>query len=62
MAIDGLELREQYIVKMRFFSGITNEKIAATLGIHPTRISHMMPEIVEKLRRKLWGYYAAANH
>ncbi len=52
-AIDCLNEREQYIIKMYYFEGVTFERIANTLGVSKQRISQMHSRAVRQLREHL---------
>ena len=49
-AIGKLDEREQFLIKMHYFSGVTFEKISRLLGVSKQRISQMHSRAVKRLR------------
>ena len=52
-AVESLNEREQYIMKMHYFEGVSFEKISADLGVTKQRVSQMHSRIIVKLREIL---------
>lgn len=52
-AIECLNEREQYLIKMYYFEGVTFEKIANELGVSKQRVSQMHSRAVRLLREHL---------
>ncbi len=52
-AIGKLDEREQFLIKMHYFSGVTFEKISRVLGVSKQRISQMHSRAVKRLRDSL---------
>jgi RNA polymerase sigma-B factor len=48
--LEQLEPREQLIVHLRFFQGMTQSEIAATLGISQMHVSRLLAKSVSRLR------------
>lgn len=51
--ISTLSLKEQEIVKLRYFEGQTQCSVAKILGISQVQVSRKEKEILKKLKRKL---------
>lgn len=49
-AINKLDEREQFLIKMHYFNGVTFEKISRILGVSKQRISQMHSRAVKRLR------------
>ena len=49
-SIDRLDAREQEIVRLRFFGGMTQSKVAERLGISQVQVSRKEKAILQKLR------------
>ncbi|MGM9992326.1 MAG: sigma-70 family RNA polymerase sigma factor [Candidatus Bruticola sp.] len=52
-AIGKLDEREQFLIKMHYFNGVTFEKISRLLGVSKQRISQMHSRAVRRLRESL---------
>ena len=52
-AIECLNEREQYLIKMHYFEGVTFEKISRTLGVSKQRVSQMHNHAVRLMREHL---------
>ena len=52
-AIECLNEREQYLIKMYYFEGVTFERIANELGVSKQRVSQMHSRAVRLLREHL---------
>ena len=52
-AIECLNEREQFLIKMYYFEGVTFEKIAGILGVSKQRVSQMHSRAVRQLREHL---------
>ncbi|HBM97364.1 TPA: hypothetical protein DD394_07765 [bacterium UBP9_UBA11836] len=52
-AINKLDEREQFLIKMHYFNGVTFEKISRALGVSKQRISQMHSRAVKRLRDSL---------
>lgn len=53
IAIDGLNEREQLLIKMHYFEGVTFERISRILGVSKQRVSQMHSRAVRRLRENL---------
>lgn len=53
LAIDVLNDREQLLVKMHYFEGVTFEKISRILGVSKQRVSQMHSRAIRRLRENL---------
>ena len=51
-AIECLNEREQFLIKMYYFEGVTFEKIAGILGVSKQRVSQMHSRAVRQLREE----------
>jgi RNA polymerase sigma-B factor len=49
--LDRLPPREQIIVHLRFFEGLTQSEIAARLGLSQMHVSRLLARSVDQLRR-----------
>ena len=52
-AISKLEEREQYIVDLRFYKGLSQREIASHLGLSQMHISRILAQILKKLRKTI---------
>lgn len=52
-AIEGLNEREQLLVRMHYFEGVTFERISRILGVSKQRVSQMHSRAVRRLRESL---------
>lgn len=50
-AIDSLNEREQMVIKLRFFHGLTQDKTAKILGVSQVQISRIEKKALETLRK-----------
>ena len=48
--LDALDTREQAIIKLRFFEGMTQSQIASTIGISQMHVSRLIRRSLEKMR------------
>lgn len=53
VAIDCLNEREQLLVRMHYFEGVTFEKISRLLGVSKQRVSQMHSRAIRRLREHL---------
>jgi len=53
LAIDCLNEREQLLVRMHYFEGVTFEKISRILGVSKQRVSQMHSRAIRRLREHL---------
>jgi len=53
LAIDFLNEREQLLVRMHYFEGVTFEKISRILGVSKQRVSQMHSRAIRRLREHL---------
>ena len=49
-ALSSLPQREQLIVQLRFFEGLTQSEIAARIGLSQMHVSRLLTASLEKLR------------
>lgn len=52
-AVDSLAERERSVVLLRYFRGMTQERVARVLGVSQVQVSRIERRAVEHLRRKL---------
>ena len=52
-AVDSLAERERSVVLLRYFRGMTQERVARVLGVSQVQVSRIERRAVERLRRKL---------
>ena len=52
-AISALDPRQQAVLDMRFFRGMTQEKTAYVLGVSQVQVSRMERKALERLRSML---------
>ena len=50
-AIDSLNEREQMVIKLRFFHGLTQDKTSKILGVSQVQISRIEKKALETLRK-----------
>ena len=50
--IDKLSIKEQQLIKMRFFMDMNQEQIAKHFHVSQVQISRMEKKIIEKLRKQ----------
>ena len=51
--LDGLEEREQELIKMRYFQDKTQVEVAKQLGISQVQVSRMEKKILHRLRARV---------
>ena len=52
-AISALPLRERQVILLRYFRGMTQERVAGQLGVSQVQVSRIERKAVEHLRRRL---------
>ena len=52
-AVDSLAERERSVVLLRYFRGMTQERVARVLGVSQVQVSRIERRAVERLRRRL---------
>ncbi len=52
-AIDKLPAKHKQVLELRFYQGKRGNDIATSLGVTPSRISHMIQDAIEKVRQML---------
>ena len=52
-AIDQLPPKHKQVIDLRFYQGKRGNDIAASLGVTPSRVSHMIQDAIEKVRQML---------
>ena len=52
-AMEELDEQEKTIIKLRYYSDLTQAKIAEKLGISQVQVSRMEKKILIKMRKKL---------
>ncbi|HEX6968682.1 MAG TPA: SigB/SigF/SigG family RNA polymerase sigma factor [Micromonosporaceae bacterium] len=56
-ALAGLDQREQRILHLRFYHGLTQSQIAAQIGVSQMHVSRLLARALGKLRRRLADAY-----
>ena len=52
-AIEELPDREQTVIKLRFFHGLTQDRISKVLGVSQVQVSRIEKKALQKLRKAL---------
>ena len=52
-AIAALPLRERQVILLRYYRGMTQERVAGQLGVSQVQVSRIERKAVEHLRRRL---------